>query len=134
MHAWITDRWMSVDKTTGRRTVRKAAYGKGVRWQVSFYGEKQSGVLAIRSRNFEKKSDAVVFRTRTKHELRSCVYVAPEDLTRKFESLARAWLESKRRPTEASSTAIAMRSTSGYCRSGRRAASARYLVSMSSHG
>lgn len=102
MRAWITDRWMSVDRTTGKRSVRKAAYGKGVRWQVSFYAEQADGSRAIRSRNFERKSDADAFRTRTEHESRTGVYLVPEDLTRRFDIAAQAWWETKRRPTGAS--------------------------------
>ena len=76
---------MRVDKATGKRSAQEAAYGKGVRGQVSFSAEQTDGSLAIRSRNFEKKSDADAFRTRTEHELRVGIYVPPEDLNRRFK-------------------------------------------------
>jgi integrase len=102
VRAWITDRWMAVDKTTGKRSVRKADYGRGSRWQVSFYEEQGDGSRNLRSRKFDKRSDAEAFRTRTEHELRSGIYEAPQDLVQRFDDAAQAWWESKRRPTGAS--------------------------------
>lgn len=101
MRAWITDRWMSADKLSGERA-RKSTYGQGARWQVSFYAERPDGTRAIRSRNFERKTDAEAFRTRTEHELRAGIYITPETLTRRFDAAAQAWWDSKRRPTGAS--------------------------------
>jgi hypothetical protein len=102
VRVWITDRWMGSDKVTGRRSVRKSLYGQGARWQVSFYAEQPDGSRALRSKNFETKSDAEAFRTLTEHELRAGIYRPPEALTRRFDAAAQTWWKSKRRPTGAS--------------------------------
>jgi integrase len=93
---------MGSDKVTGRRSVRKSLYGQGARWQVSFCAEQPDGSRALRSKNFETKSDAEAFRTLTEHELRAGIYRPPEALTRRFDAAAQTWWKSKRRPTGAS--------------------------------
>jgi hypothetical protein len=55
---WITDRWMGADPTTKKKSLKKANYGSGSRWQVSHYAEQTDGTRRLVSRNFERLVDA----------------------------------------------------------------------------
>lgn len=102
MRVWIVDRWLGVDPATGKKTVKKAAHGTGVRWQVTHYAEQPNGTRKLVSKNFERLADAEEFRTRTAHELREGSY-RPKEITKKtFADAAAAWFSSKKKPTGSS--------------------------------
>lgn len=102
MRVWITDRWMGADPVTGKKTVKKARYGVGSRWQVSQYAEQTDGSRKLTSRNFERLSDAEAYRTKTEHQVREGSY-RPLGLERKtFADAASAWMSGKKKPSGAS--------------------------------
>ena len=82
MRVWITDRWMGADPDTGKKTVKKARYRIGSRWQVSQYAEQVDGTRRLVSRNFERLTDAEAFRTKTEHQVREGTY-RPIELEKK---------------------------------------------------
>jgi hypothetical protein len=87
---------------SNKKTVKKARFGVGSRWQVNYYEETAEGGRKLISRGFKRLADAQALRTKTEHELREEIY-RPLDLTKKtFADAATVWLESRRRPTGAS--------------------------------
>jgi integrase len=102
VQVWVVDRWWGVDPATGKKTIKKANFGQGVRWQVAHYAEQQNGTRKLVSRNFERAVDAEEYRTRTAHELREGSY-RPREITKKtFADAAAAWFSSKKKPTGSS--------------------------------
>jgi hypothetical protein len=96
------DRWWGTDPTTGKKSVKKANFGKGVRWQVAHYAEQPNGTRKLVSKNFERAADAEEYRTRTAHELREGSY-RPREVTKKtYADAAAAWFSSKKKPTGSS--------------------------------
>jgi hypothetical protein len=69
LKVWITERWIGVDPAT-KKTLKKANFGSGSRWQLSHYAEQSDGTKKLVARNFERLVDAEAFRTKTEHELR----------------------------------------------------------------
>jgi hypothetical protein len=67
MRVWIVDRWLATDPNTGKKTVKKASYGTGVRWQVTHYAESTDGSRKLVAKNFERLVDAEEYRTHTSH-------------------------------------------------------------------
>ena len=102
LKVWITDRWMGVDPATKKKTVKKANFGSGSRWQVSHYAEQSDGTKKLVARNFERLVDAEAFRTKTEHELREGSYRSPEFAKKTFGDAAAAWLDGKKKPNGAS--------------------------------
>jgi len=102
VRVWITDRWMGADPETGKKTVKKARYGVGSRWQVSQYAEQPDGTRRLVSRNFERLTDAEAYRTKTEHQVREGSY-RPIELEKKtFADASAAWLAGKKKPSGAS--------------------------------
>lgn len=102
MRVWVVDRWMGIDSRTAKKIVKKANYGKGVRWQVAHYAERPDGTRKLGSKNFERAADAEEYRTRTAHELREGSY-RPREITKKtYANAAAAWFSSKKKPTGSS--------------------------------
>lgn len=102
MRVWIVDRWWGTDPETGKKSVKKANFGKGVRWQVTHYAEQTDGTRKLVSKNFERLADAEEFRTRTAHELREGSYRPKEIAKKTFADAAAAWFSSKKKPTGSS--------------------------------
>ena len=102
MKVWITDRWWGVDPVTKKKSVKKANFGSGARWQVSHYAEQSDGTRKLVAKNFERLIDAEAFRTKTEHELREGSYRSPEFAKKTFGDAAAAWLDGKKKPNGAS--------------------------------
>lgn len=102
MKVWITDRWMGVDPATKKKTVKKANFGIGSRWQVSHYAEQSDGTKKLVTRNFERLVDAEAFRAKSEDELREGSYRSPEFAKKTFDDAAAAWLDGKKKPNGAS--------------------------------
>lgn len=102
MKVWITDRWWGLDPSTNKKTVKKARFGTGSRWQVSQYVLGPDSTRRIVSRDFDRLVDAQAFRTKTEHEVRAGIYQGPENDSKTFSDAANAWLIGKKKPSGAS--------------------------------
>ena len=102
MKVWITDRWWGVDPVAKKKSVKKANFGSGARWQVSHYAEQSDGTRKLVAKNFERLIDAEAFRTKTEHELREGIYRSPEYAKKTFADAATVWLDGRKRPNGAS--------------------------------
>jgi len=102
MKVWITDRWWGIDPDTHKKSIKKARYGKGSRWQVSQYVEGPGLTRRIASKDFQRLADAEAFRTKTEHDIRSGVYIGPEIASKTFSDAADAWMAGKKKPTGSS--------------------------------
>jgi hypothetical protein len=99
---WITDRWWGIDPATNKKTIKKARFGTGSRWQASQYVPGPNATKSIASKDFERLIDAEAFRTKTEHEVRAGLYVEPEIATRTLGDAAEAWMAGKKKPSGAS--------------------------------
>ncbi len=102
LKVWITDRWWGGDPVTKKKSVKKANFGSGARWQVSHYVEQSDGTRKLVAKNFERLIDAEAFRTKTEHELREGIYRSPEYAKKTFADAATVWLDGRKRPNGAS--------------------------------
>ncbi|MGO2933277.1 tyrosine-type recombinase/integrase [Microbacterium sp.] len=84
---WIADRW------------KGAKTGTGNRWRVVWI---EPETRKERSKSFKKKPDAEAHKTWLENSLRSHDYTAPEVASMTLADAVQAWMDSKKKPGEAS--------------------------------
>ncbi|MCW2286933.1 tyrosine-type recombinase/integrase [Leucobacter luti] len=114
--AWITDRWVKdadvalPDGSTIRVSptpaqlkslksipehFRKARFGQGLRWAVTWREPQIDGTAPQRTKDFKLRRDAEALVAELEDDIRTGRYIDPSQRDRPFSELAEAWLLSK---------------------------------------